>query len=233
MQKQETSLADAQRQIAEDRKRLLEEQNKNLTDEQRRERDEKLEELKLGSRFLPDSSLTTYFGKPAFYNYGNKNLEPTSGGYIYGDYLKTHNINPHSGQNRPEFSQIHGNALLGGTSRSKDKTGGNRFAAKKKPQKMVRNPVPPRIAAPKVTAEQIVAQHNKDPQTLHNVERCLKESEKIQPETFKATKARPIQINPVKWEEKHLHTKSVKEDDDLRVAQMTTGNSKLTTEQSR
>lgn len=74
-----------------------------------------MKELKLTSRWLPDSSMTTYFGKPAFFAYGNGNTRPTSGGPIYGQYLKTHNINPHAGGNRPEFVQIHGRALLGGT----------------------------------------------------------------------------------------------------------------------
>ena len=61
---------------------------------------------------MPDSSLTTYFGKPAFHAYGNGNTRPVSGGLIYGQYLKTHNINPHSGDNKPEFSQVHDRALI-------------------------------------------------------------------------------------------------------------------------
>ena len=99
----------------EEAKRIMDEQNKCLTDDQRKELDKKMKELKLCSRWLPDSSMTTYFGKPAFFAYGNGNTRPASGGAIYGQYLKTHNINPHSGGNRPEFSQIHGRALLGGT----------------------------------------------------------------------------------------------------------------------
>jgi len=50
---------------------------------------------------MADSALTTYFGKPAFHAYGNSNINPAQGGLIYGDYLKTHNINPHSGDNNP------------------------------------------------------------------------------------------------------------------------------------
>jgi len=63
-----------------------------------------LKDLKLSSRWLPDSALTTYFGKPAFHAYGNGNTNPTVGGGIYGQYMKTHNITPHSGGNRPEFT---------------------------------------------------------------------------------------------------------------------------------
>ena len=72
-----------------------------LSDEQREEIAKKLKDLKLMSRWLPDSSLTTYFGKPAFCAYGNGNTKPTAGGLISGDYLKTHNVNPHSGGNKP------------------------------------------------------------------------------------------------------------------------------------
>lgn len=71
--------------------------------------------MKLKSRWLPDSSMTTYFGKPAFHAYGNGNINSAGGGICYGDHMKTHNINPHSGGNKPKNSQIHGRALLGGT----------------------------------------------------------------------------------------------------------------------
>ena len=72
-------------------------QIKNLTPEQQRELEQKLKELKLTSRLLPDSSMTTYFGKPAFFAYGNGNTRPT----VDNDKLKTFNINPHSGGNHP------------------------------------------------------------------------------------------------------------------------------------
>jgi len=62
----------------------------------------KTKELKMKGRLLSDSAITTYFGKPAFHAYGNANTHPTQGGLVYGDYLKTHNINPHSGTNEPD-----------------------------------------------------------------------------------------------------------------------------------
>lgn len=65
---------------------------------------EKLKELKLTSRWLPDSSLTTYFGKPAFHSYGNGNINPVVGGSVYGQFMKTFNVNPHAGGNKPEYS---------------------------------------------------------------------------------------------------------------------------------
>jgi hypothetical protein len=125
--------------------------------------------MKLTSRWLPDSSITTYFGKPAFTNYGNANTNPTYGGPIYGQYMKTFNINPHSGGNKPEFTQIHGRALLGGTVQIK--APGSRVA-KKRPIKMTRQPVPPRVAYEKVQ----VSQQQKDEDE--------KDRNLISPETF-------------------------------------------------
>lgn len=70
---------------------------------QKKNLDKRLNEMKSTSRWLPDSAITTYFGKPAFHPYGNGNTKPTVGGLICGDYLKTHNVNPQSGDNKPEF----------------------------------------------------------------------------------------------------------------------------------
>lgn len=69
--------------------------------------------MKTVSRWLPDSAITTYFGKPAFHPYGNGNTNPTFGGTIYGSYMKTHNVNPHSGDNHPEFKQVFESAIIG------------------------------------------------------------------------------------------------------------------------
>ena len=44
--------------------------------------------------------MTTYFGKPAFFAYGNGNTHSNGP----ADYMKTHNVNPHAGGNKPEFS---------------------------------------------------------------------------------------------------------------------------------
>ena len=75
----------------------------------------RMNDLKLQGRLLPDSAMTTYFGKPAFHTYGNGNTRPTNGGLLYGSYLKTHNINPHSGDNKPEHIQIYGHAMMNPT----------------------------------------------------------------------------------------------------------------------
>ena len=79
----------------------VEEGNRELTKEEKRSIREKMKKLKLEGRLLPDSAMTTYFGKPAFHAYGNGNTRPASGGLIYGQYLKTHNIMPQSGENQP------------------------------------------------------------------------------------------------------------------------------------
>lgn len=62
---------------------------------------------------MSDSAITTYFGKPTFHAYGNSNVQPFQGGLIYGDYMKTHNINPHSGENKPKCVQVYSRALRG------------------------------------------------------------------------------------------------------------------------
>jgi hypothetical protein len=86
-------------------------QKKELSKAQIVELEAKMKELKLSSRLLPDSSMTTYFGKPAFYAYGNGNTNPI----VTKDKMKTHNINPHSGGNVPVYSQVYGRAMMGGT----------------------------------------------------------------------------------------------------------------------
>lgn len=69
-----------------------------LTDEQRQEIRELYKRLKKNSRWLPDSTLMTYFGKPPFHAYGSANV---NGVQSHNTYLKTHNINPHAGGNKP------------------------------------------------------------------------------------------------------------------------------------
>ena len=55
------------------------------------------------TRWLPDSSFTTYFGRPAFHTYGKGNVKPTVGGVNYGHNLLTHNINAECGDNPPNY----------------------------------------------------------------------------------------------------------------------------------
>ena len=85
------------------------------TAKSKRNLDKRLNEVKSTSRWLADSAITTYFGRPTFHPYGNGNTKPTVGGVISGDYLKSHNINPQSGDNKPEYRQVYGRAMLGAT----------------------------------------------------------------------------------------------------------------------
>ena len=64
------------------------------------------------TRWLPNSAFTTYFGKPAFENYGCGNTKPVYGGLFYGNYMLTHNINPIDGDNKPDTKQVYSYAML-------------------------------------------------------------------------------------------------------------------------
>jgi hypothetical protein len=72
------------------------------------------ENYKGPTRWLPDSAFTTYFGKPAFHAYGKGNTNPVVGGNIYGHYMLTHNVNPESGSNLPQYQQVYSTALKQG-----------------------------------------------------------------------------------------------------------------------
>lgn len=161
---------------------------------------EKMKELKKCSRWLPDSALTTYFGKPAFHAYGNGNTDPTYGGSVYGQYLLTHNINPHAGGNQPEFNQVHGRAMLGGTVQIR---GPGSRSPKKAPIKFTRKPVPPRIAPPRkpISEKQQVEE--------------LKQRFPITSQTFRDAQARQCLILPPTFTEKHLKTKQAVEEKKL------------------
>lgn len=78
-------------------------------------REDRIRRLNETTRWLPNSAFKTYFGKPPFENYGRGNVRPTVGGPFYGDYMKSHNINPHAGDNKPEFKQIYDHADLAAT----------------------------------------------------------------------------------------------------------------------
>jgi hypothetical protein len=79
------------------------------------------------TRWLPNTSFTTYFGKPAFENYGYGNTKPVYGGLFYGNYMLSHNLNPIEGGNLPDTKQVYSSAMLKTIKRN-----------------VVRNPDPPR-----------------------------------------------------------------------------------------
>jgi hypothetical protein len=73
---------------------------------------ERLKKFYNTTRWLPNSAFTTYFGKPAFENYGYGNTKPVYGGLFYGNYMLSHNINPMDGENRPEEKQTYSSSML-------------------------------------------------------------------------------------------------------------------------
>ncbi len=58
------------------------------------------------SRALPSTTVARKIGKPPFHIYGSRNIKPTDGGIMYGDYMKTHSVKPDQGPSKPEFSQV-------------------------------------------------------------------------------------------------------------------------------
>ena len=64
------------------------------------------------TRWLPNSAFTTYFGKPAFENYGYGNTNPVYGGLFYGNYMLSHNMNPIDGANHPPEKQVYSSAMM-------------------------------------------------------------------------------------------------------------------------
>lgn len=56
--------------------------------------------------------MQTYFGKPPFEAYGYGNTTSVDGCTFYGNHMKTFNLNPHKGANRPRYKQVHPHAEL-------------------------------------------------------------------------------------------------------------------------
>ena len=73
---------------------------------------ERLKKFYNTTRWLPNSAFTTYFGKPAFENYGFGNTKPVYGGLFYGNYMLSHNVNPMDGNNTPDTKQVYSSAML-------------------------------------------------------------------------------------------------------------------------
>ena len=148
-----------------------------LTEDQKRNVRAKMKELKLTSRQLADSAFTTYFGIPAFHAYGNGNTKPSVGGINYGQYLKTHNINPHSGDNKPQYTQVYAHAMLEpklmvrATKSKSPKRAEQKALQDAKTNRFVRKPNPPRQATTKriLTLEQLQEQKARNPITAEQL----------------------------------------------------------------
>jgi hypothetical protein len=62
------------------------------------------------SRWKADTHTRSLHGKPIWHSYGNKNINPAVGGVVYGQYLLSHNIHPHVGDNCPTYQQVYDSA---------------------------------------------------------------------------------------------------------------------------
>ena len=71
---------------------------------------EKQGEFENCSRYISDTAFQKYVGKPAFANYGQGNNKPVVGGCNYGEFMFSHNINPHRLGNNPAHPQVYTNA---------------------------------------------------------------------------------------------------------------------------
>lgn len=70
-----------------------------------------ISEQKPYTRGLTNSKFQQYYGKAAPECYGRANTNEPIGGIIYGNHLKTFNVNPHAYTNQPENYQTHTTAL--------------------------------------------------------------------------------------------------------------------------
>ena len=43
---------------------------------------------------------------------GRGNIKPIGGGVVYGNYLKSHNVNPHRGKNNPANMETYASAII-------------------------------------------------------------------------------------------------------------------------
>jgi hypothetical protein len=69
-------------------------------------------DLKNQSRYLSNTAFRKYFDRQCFENYGNQNVHHKGDGFVYGNYLKTYNINPHTGNNMPNNQETFYHALV-------------------------------------------------------------------------------------------------------------------------
>ena len=59
---------------------------------------------------MPNSAIKLFYEKPCLESYGRKNTKG-SGGVVYGDFMKTHNVQPHRHGNSPKKYQSYRSAL--------------------------------------------------------------------------------------------------------------------------
>mmetsp|Transcript_24683 Transcript_24683/g.43506 ORF Transcript_24683/g.43506 Transcript_24683/m.43506 type:complete len:609 (+) Transcript_24683:644-2470(+) len=135
---------------------------------QKGRQDERIKKMKETTRWLPDSAFTTYFGRPAFCNYGRGNTNPTYGGLMYGSYMTSHNIGPHEGDNNPRYQQVYEAAEL--------------KAAKRKPKA----PEPPRKCKEEDRLNPEQVEEHKARQPILPASRKFPSKEIIKPDLYDA-----------------------------------------------
>jgi len=84
--------------------------DKNKLSKEERKELERLEHEISVSRWKPNTHLLSLHGKPIWHPYGQGNTKPAVGGVVYGQYLLTHNVHPHSGDNCPQYQQVYESA---------------------------------------------------------------------------------------------------------------------------
>ena len=70
-------------------------------EENRAKIDEYIQGLVPLSRDLPDSTFQSYYNRSAMQGYGRNNTNEPIGGIMYGNHLKTFNVNPHVREGNP------------------------------------------------------------------------------------------------------------------------------------
>ena len=90
--------------IEETRKRRLNDLIKSRERSVERQRvEEFVDSQKPYTRGMSDTRFRTLFGKECMEAYGRNNTNEPIGGIIYGNNLKTFNINPHASSNDPKY----------------------------------------------------------------------------------------------------------------------------------
>ena len=87
--------------------RLTDDENKSIDSKKKKKSKSKKKKSKSKSKKRKANAGT----RPPFVNYGNKNVTPAAGGFLYGNYLHSHNVNPHRCPNSPEYKESYKTAI--------------------------------------------------------------------------------------------------------------------------
>ena len=147
---------------------------------------ERLKKFYGTTRWLPNSAFTTYFGKPAFENYGYGNTNPVYGGLFYGNYMLSHNMNPIDGANHPPEKQVYSSAMMKSVQR-----------------KGIRRPSPPRKVPEEIRNTPEELQEIKTRKQIFQLPNNFPSREIIPPNLLKARYFRSGKNTPVNSEDEN------------------------------